>query len=107
MNLLEISAASINSSAPSIIFFCLIISAVAFMAFIFKERLQKFNAKHHLMIKDNNAVIPSSWNGGSDGIDAEGVPYYGLSGTKVKTEEESEAVRVVVRADENTSRDAA
>ena len=80
MSILEVSAASINGSAPIVIFICLIIGALAFIAFIFQESIQKFNKKHNLVNKDNDAVVPVSWNKGRDGVDAEGVPYYGLSG---------------------------
>ncbi len=107
MSILEVSAASINGSAPIVIFICLVIGALAFIAFIFQESIQKFNKKHNLVNKDNDAVVPASWNKGRDGVDAEGVPYYGLSGVGRMTSEVIEEETTVVCADGKADRHAA
>ena len=43
----------------------------------FRERLKAFNARHKVITYSDTIVRPVSWNGGKDGIDIDGIPYYG------------------------------
>lgn len=45
--------------------------------FLFRERLKAFNAKHKVITYSDTIVRPVSWDGGKDGIDIDGIPYYG------------------------------
>lgn len=78
MALLEISTAAMSAYSGSLVIVCAIASAVILVFSFFHEKLNTFNTKHKFFTCSNTIVKPISWNGGKDGIDRYGVPFYGL-----------------------------
>lgn len=103
MSILEISTSAINATAPSIIIFCLAIGAIAFTAFIFKDTISYINKKHRIIIKDENIVEPVSWNDGKDGVDATGVPYFGVAEDPVTVNMEAMTSANEVESENNSN----
>ena len=77
MTPLEISTAAMSANSGSLIIVCAVASAVILVISFFRERLKAFNAKHKVITYSDTIVRPVSWNGGKDGIDIDGIPYYG------------------------------
>ena len=77
MSPLEISTAAMSANSGSLIIVCAVASAVILVISFFRERLKAFNAKHKVITYSDTIVRPVSWNGGRDGIDIDGIPYYG------------------------------
>ncbi|CCX55807.1 unknown [Bacteroides sp. CAG:1060] len=77
MTLLEISTAAMSAYSGSLVIVCAIASAVILVFSFFHEKLKIFNTKHKFFTCSNTIVKPISWNGGKDGIDRDGVPFYG------------------------------
>ena len=77
MSPLEISTAAMSANSGSLIIVCAVASAVILIVSFLHERLKAFNAKHSIITYSDNLVRPVSWNGGKDGIDIDGIPYYG------------------------------
>ena len=44
---------------------------------IFCVYRDKLNVRHSIITYSDNLVRPVSWNGGRDGVDADGIPFYG------------------------------
>lgn len=66
-----------SANSGSLIIVCAVASAVILLVSFFRERLKAFNSKHHIVTYSDALVRPVSWNGGKDGIDIDGIPYYG------------------------------
>lgn len=66
-----------SANSGSLIIVCAVASAVILVISFFRERLKAFNAKHKVITYSDTIVRPVSWNGGKDGIDIDGIPYYG------------------------------
>lgn len=77
MTPLEISTAAMSANSGSLIIVCAVASAVILIVSFLHERLKAFNAKHSIITYSDTLVSPVSWNGGRDGVDADGVPFYG------------------------------
>ena len=77
MTPLEISTAAMSANSGSLIIVCAVASAVILVISFFRERLKAFNARHKVITYSDTIVRPVSWNGGRDGIDIDGIPYYG------------------------------
>jgi len=77
MSPLEISTAAMSANSGSLIIVCAVASAVILVISFFRERLKAFNARHEVITYSDTIVRPVSWNGGKDGIDIDGIPYYG------------------------------
>ena len=77
MTPLEISTAAMSANSGSLIIVCAVASAVILIVSFLHERLKAFNAKHSIITYSDTLVRPVSWNGGRDGVDADGVPFYG------------------------------
>lgn len=77
MSPLEISTAAMSANSGSLIIVCAVASAVILVISFFRERLKAFNARHKVITYSDTIVRPVSWNGGKDGIDIDGIPYYG------------------------------
>ena len=73
MTPLEISTAAMSANSGSLIIICAVASAVILIVSFLHERLKAFNAKHSIITYSDTLVRPVSWNGGRDGVDAEGV----------------------------------
>ena len=66
-----------SANSGSLIIVCAVASAVILVISFFRERLKAFNARHKVITYSDTIVRPVSWNGGRDGVDADGVPFYG------------------------------
>lgn len=66
-----------SANSGSLIIVCAVASAVILLVSFFRERLKAFNSKHHIVTYSDALVRPVSWNGGKDGVDVDGIPYYG------------------------------
>ncbi len=66
-----------SANSGTLILVCAVASAVVLVFSFLHERLKAFNAKHSIITYSDNLVRPVSWNGGRDGVDADGIPYYG------------------------------
>lgn len=66
-----------SANSGSLIIVCAVASAVILIISFFRERLKAFNARHKVITYSDTIVRPVSWNGGKDGIDIDGIPYYG------------------------------
>lgn len=66
-----------SANSGSLIIVCAVASAVILVISFFRERLKAFNARHKVITYSDTIVRPVSWNGGKDGIDIDGIPYYG------------------------------
>ena len=77
MTPLEISTAAMSANSGSLIIVCAVASAVILLVSFFRERLKAFNSKHHIVTYSDALVRPVTWNGGKDGVDVDGIPFYG------------------------------
>lgn len=66
-----------SANSGSLIIVCAVVSAVILIVSFLHERLKAFNAKHSIITYSDTLVRPVSWNEGRDGVDADGVPFYG------------------------------
>lgn len=79
MTPLEICTAAMSANSGSLIIVCAILSAVILLASFLHERLRPLNIKHRIITYSDNLINPMSWNGGRNGVDADGIPFYGES----------------------------
>ncbi len=77
MTPLEISTAAMSANSGSLIIICAVASAVILTVSFLRERIKAFNARHSIITWSDSLVRPVSWNGGLDGVDADGIPFYG------------------------------
>ena len=77
MTPLEISTAAMSANSGSLIIVCAVACAVILIVSFLYERLKTLNARHSIITYSDNLVRPVSWNGGLDGVDADGIPFYG------------------------------
>lgn len=77
MTPLEISTAAMSANSGSLIIVCAVASAVILLVSFFRERLKAFNEKHRIITYSDSQVRPVYWNGGKDGVDVDGIPFYG------------------------------
>lgn len=77
MTPLEISTAAMSANSGSLIIVCAVASAVILLVSFFRERLKAFNSKHNIVTYSDALVRPVTWNGGRDGVDVDGIPFYG------------------------------
>ncbi|HBN02199.1 MAG TPA: hypothetical protein DD383_06295 [Rikenellaceae bacterium] len=77
MTPLEISTAAMSANSGSLIIVCAVVSAIILVVSFLHERLRAFNAKHSIITYSDTLVRPVSWNDGKDGVDADGIPFYG------------------------------
>lgn len=66
-----------SANSGSLIIVCAVASAVILIFSFLRERLRAFNAKHSIITYSDTLVRPVSWNDGKDGVDADGIPFYG------------------------------
>ena len=77
MTPLEISTAAMSANSGSLIIVCAVASAVILIVSFLHDRLKTLNTRHGVITYSDNLVRPVSWNGGMDGVDADGIPFYG------------------------------
>ncbi len=66
-----------SANSGSLIIVCAVASAIILVVSFLHERLRAFNAKHSIITYSDTLVRPVSWNDGKDGVDADGIPFYG------------------------------
>ena len=66
-----------SANSGSLIIVCAVASAVILLVSFFRERLKAFNSKHNIVTYSDALVRPVTWNGGRDGVDVDGIPFYG------------------------------
>ena len=77
MTPLEISTAAMSANSGSLIIVCAVASAVILIVSFLHERLKALNARHSIITYSDTLVRPVSWNVGKEGVDADGIPFYG------------------------------
>jgi len=87
-----------SANAAAIIIACAAIGVALVLAFLLREKLQAFNERHNLIHYSDEAVQPISWNDGIDGVDPDGVPYYGrLNANAANPRKAANAARIPQR----------
>ncbi len=78
MALLEISTAAMSTNSELLIIICSVASAIIVIASFLHEKISAFNRRHGLVSYSEARVKSAAWNGGMDGVDECGVPFYGV-----------------------------
>ncbi len=81
-----------SANSGLLIIVCAAASAVIVVASFLHEKISAFNRKHRIITCSDSIVRPVVWNGGLDGVDEDGVPFYGSM-----EDEDSEANMVKVK----------